>query len=292
MRTVKTSRRQWLRNLTLLPAMALASRVRLHAAETEKDSARDFGTVVGDQVETFIRGSRLAILPLGALEHHGPSGPPSTDTLIAAGLAGRIAARVQAAVFPAVAYAQCPAHTAGFHGSISVRPEVMTMLYADILRGIVKNGFTKVLLLNAHSGNVGPARAAASEVAQEHSNAQMIVVNWWETLGSETLGKLQLFTSGNGGHGHGGPLELSVAAVFAPASVVPGRAPDLPATEGVGREFPYFMDKSGAPGWKAYSGKLSEISREKGDKLAGIVVDRISALVETWLRSDTVLGNW
>ncbi len=116
----------------------------------------------------------------------------------------------------------------------------------------------------------------------------MIVVNWWETLGSETLGKLQLFTSGEGGHGYGGPLELSVAAVFAPASVVPGRAPDLPATEGVGREFPYFMDKSGAPGWKAYSGKLSEISREKSDKLAGIVVDRISALVEIWLRSDTV----
>ena len=285
------SRRRFLAQLAAVPVVATL-KLPANAQASPRANGRNWGEVVGYQIDDLIHRSKLAILPLGSVEFHGPSGPALADAMLAEGITARLAERLPAAVLPVVSYAQCPANTAGFHGSISVRPEVMTMLYSDILRGIVGNGFQKVLVLNAHSGNVGPARAAVAEVTQQHASTQMILVNWWETLTPEVLGRLHLFTSGNGGHGHGGPLELSATAVFAPNSVEPGRAPDLPATEGVGREFPYYMDKSGAPEWQAYSGKLSEISRDKGEKLVQVVVNRIHDVVANWLEHDMTPGNW
>lgn len=287
----QSSRRRFLAQVAAIPVVA-ALKLPATGEASVPASSHNWGNVVGYEIDDLIHRSKLAILPLGSVEFHGPSGPAVADTILAEGIASRVAERLPAAVFPVVSYAQCPANTAGFHGSISIRPEVMTMLYTDILRGIVANGFQKVLVLNAHSGNVGPARAAVAEVTQQHVGTQMIVVNWWETLTPEVLDRLHLFTSGNGGHGHGGPLELSATAVFAPNSVQPGRAPDLPGSEGVGREFPYYMDKSGAPGWQAYSGKLSEISRDKGEKLVQIVVNKIHDLVANWLEHDKEPGNW
>ena len=71
-------------------------------------------------------------------------------------------------------------------------------------------------------------RAAISQVAAERKEADFLLASWWETLSIQLVENLKLFTSGNGGRGHGGPLEMSSAAVFLPNSVEAGRGPDLP----------------------------------------------------------------
>lgn len=250
-----------------------------------------FGENPGHRIATHVGEAALAIVPLGSIEYHGPSGPPLTDSIIAEGMAGRVAAGVNASLFPVVNFTHCPAHTAGFQGSLSVRPEVVTMLLADILRSLVANGFTKVLLLNGHDGNIGPARMAVSQVTREAPKTQMTLISWWETLPTPEVETLDLFTSENGGHGHGGPLELSVAAAFAPQSVEAARGPDLPGLVS-DAGFPYYLEKSDTTGWPGYSGKLSEISARKGEQLAEIAVDKISGFVRHWLKNDSRPGSW
>lgn len=289
---VREIRRRILKSLVAIPTAAMMGVPTTERQQRDAGSEREFVRVVGYRLDEHIRKSLLALLPLGSIEYHGPSGPRMTDSVIAAGLAERLAARVQASVFPVVTFTHCPAHTARFRGSLSVRPEVMTMYLSDILRGIVANGFRRIFLLNGHDGNIGPARMAVSQVSAEARDTQMMLVNWWETLPTPLVERLGLFTSGNGGHGHGGPLELSVAAVFAPASVEPGKGPDLPAITPLADGVPYYLEKSQAEGWPGYSGKLSEISREKGERLVALVVDRLFALIHEWVKKPAHPGSW
>ena len=218
------------------------------SASSAQEPNRNFAEVIGYKIEQHIKESSFAILPLGAVEYHGPSGPPSTDTALAKGIAARLAPKFKASVFPAIEFTHNPAHTADFRGSVSVRPEVLTMYFEDVLRGIVKNGFKKVFVLNGHSGNIAPMRSAISQVTSEFKDTDMLMASWWETLTIQLVEGMKIFTSGNGGRGHGGPLEMSSAAVFLPNSVEAGRAPDLPPTDRPRRRFSLLPRKSGHHG--------------------------------------------
>ncbi len=250
-----------------------------------------FGHQVGVGLDAYIKDKRLAILPLGSIEYHGPSGPTLTDSIIAEGFARRLASELKGSLYPVLSYTHAPAHSAAYPSTLSVRPEVVTMLLADVLRGIVENGFSKILVLNGHDGNIGPARTAISQITREQPGTQMVLVSWWETLPTPDVEELGLFTSGNGGHGHGGPLELSVTAVFAPKSVKAGQGPDLPSLGGHA-DFPYYLEKSDTTGWPGYSGKLSEISAERGEVLVDMAVQRIGDLVRAWLADESKPGSW
>lgn len=278
---------RWFSACVLL--IAIASPGDILVAENPPESA--FGFQIGHAVEEHVRSSKLAILPLGSVEYHGPSGPPLTDSIIAEGIAGELADQLSASLLPVLHYTHSPSHTDVFAGTVSVRPEVVTLLLEDVLRSLFTKGFDKVLILNGHDGNIGPARGAISRATRQIKGSQAILVSWWETLPAPEVEALNLFASGNGGHGHGGPLELSVAAVYAPRSVEAGKGPDLPALEfDIG--FPFYLEKSDVTGWPGYSGKLSEIDALKGRKLADIAVSKISGLVKHWLENDDKPGSW
>lgn len=289
-----TARRGFLNGLLAVPAsvMLLKSDAAPQSSPASQEPGRNFAEVIGYKLEQHIQESKFAILPLGSVEYHGPSGPASTDTALATGIAARLAPKFKASVFPPVHFTHNPAHTADFRGSISIRPEVLTMYFEDVLRGIVKNGFKKVFVLNGHSGNIAPMRSAISQVTAELKEADMLMANWWETLSIQLVESMKLFTSGNGGRGHGGPLEMSSAAVFLPNSVEAGRAPDLPPTDRPEDGFPFYLEKAATKDWPAYSGKLSEISREKGERLVEAATKRLESLVEYWLKTGVKAGNW
>lgn len=251
-----------------------------------------FEDTVGFEVADLASHSRLAILPLGSLEFHGPHNPLGADSIIITGIAERAAARTTGLLFPTIRFTHCPAHTAQFRGSVSVRPEVMTMYFADVLRNIAHLGFRKIFVLNGHDGNIGPARGAIAQVADEVKGAALLFVSWWEFLPGEMMKTLAMFRQANGGHGHGGPLETSSVAAFRPDLVHLDQAEDLPEPPDLSGGPPYFLQKSTATGWPGYSGNVSEASAEKGKKITQISEDGIVRLIENWLKHDEVPGSW
>lgn len=251
-----------------------------------------FEEVCGFEVQQTISERALAILPLGSLEFHGPHNPLGSDSIIISGIAERVALRSNAVLFPTVTFTQCPAHTAHFQGTISIRPEVMTTYFAEILRNILRLGFRKVFILNGHDGNIGPGRGAIAEVANENKDAALLLASWWEFLPGDLMKSLGMFHQGNGGHGHGGPLETSAVAAFRADLVHTEKARDLPEPPDLSGGPPYFLQKSTAADWPGYSGHVSEASAEKGRKLVQMAEDGIVKLIENWLSHSEAPGSW
>src|SRR5437016_12982711 len=280
------------RNL-LLAGLALPGIVGAvnHGAGDDSSEPKRFEDTVGFEVADVVVRSRLAILPLGSLEFHGPHNPLGSDSIIISGIAERVAARTAGLLFPTIRFTQCPAHTAQFRGTLSVRPEVMTLYLADVLRSISHLGFRKIFVLNGHDGNIGPGRGAIAEVANEMKDVALLLVSWWEFLPGEMMKTLAMFHQANGGHGHGGPLETSAVAAFRADLVHLDLAKDLPEPPDLSGGSPYFLEKSMATGWPGYSGNVSEASAEKGKEIVRISEDGIVKLVENWLKHDHVPGS-
>lgn len=261
-------------------------------AESSTPTPRKFEETAGFELADLVSRCPLAILPLGSLEFHGPHNPLGSDAIIISGIAERVAARTNALLFPTIRFTQCPAHTAHFRGTISIRPEVMTMYFADVLRNVLNLGFRKVFVLNGHDGNIGPGRGAVAQVADENKAATLLFASWWEFVPGEKVKALGLFHQSNGGHGHGGPLETSAVAAFRPDLVHLDRAEDLPEPPDLADGAPYFLQRSATASWPGYSGKVSEASPEKGQRIVQMSEDRIVTLVDNWLKHGEVPGSW
>jgi creatinine amidohydrolase len=285
------TRRDALRAGLALPAIVEAAYIDTPAGESTRKPKR-FEEICGFEVQQMASEHALALLPLGSLEYHGPHNPLGSDSIIISAIAERVAARSNALLFPTVTFTQCPAQTAHFQGTLSVRPEVMTAYFADILRNILHLGFRKVFILNGHDGNIGPGRGAISQVADETKDSTLLLASWWEFLSGETMKAAALFHQSNGGHGHGGPLETSAVAAFRPDLVHVDKARDLPEPPDLSGGPPYFLQKSAATDWPGYSGQVSEASAEKGRKVVQMAEDGILKLLANWLSHAEAPGSW
>ena len=286
------TRRNALAAAVALPGMLEAEVFGGSASGETSDKPKRFEETGGFEVGDIASTYRLAILPLGSLEFHGPHNPLGSDSIIISGIAERVASRTKAMLFPTITFTQCPAHTAHFPGTISVRPEVMTMYFADVLRNVLDVGFRKIFVLNGHDGNIGPGRGAVAQVADEVKDSALLLASWWEFLPGQMMKASGMFHQANGGHGHGGPLETSAVAAFRPDLIHLEGAKDLPEPPDLSGGTPYFLDKSVAKDWPGYSGHVSEASPEKGRKLVQISEDAIVKLVENWLTHGEVPGSW
>jgi creatinine amidohydrolase len=287
----KISRRNVLLTGLALPGI-FGAKPHENASEGDGGRPKRFEELAGFEAADVASKYQLAILPLGSLEFHGPHNPLGADSIIISGIAERVAVRTNGLLMPPITFTQCPAHTAHFQGTVSVRPEVMTMYFADVLRNILHLGLHKVFILNGHDGNIGPGRGAIAEVANETKDAALLFANWWEFLSTETMKPLGMFQQANGGHGHGGPLETSAVAAFRPDLIHLDKAKDLPEPPDLSGGAPYFLQKAVAKDWPGYSGHVSEASAEKGRKLVKISEDAIVKLVESWLIHGEAPGSW
>ena len=110
----------------------------------------------------------VLILPTGSTEAHGPHLPLSTDVIIAEEMALRAARMLEARskpalVLPPVAYSVTD-FSEGFAGSISISSETATALVRDILLSLIKQGFERIAIANAH---LEPAHIATLGTACE-----------------------------------------------------------------------------------------------------------------------------
>ncbi len=109
----------------------------------------------------------VAVLPVGAVEAHGPHLPLVTDIIIADAMARAGAARLErrgvpAMVMPPLAYTPAP-FAAGVPGTISLREETTTAILTDLAASLARHGVTILALANAHLDptNIGALSAAA-----------------------------------------------------------------------------------------------------------------------------------
>ncbi len=113
----------------------------------------------------------VAVLPVGAVEAHGPHLPLSTDRVIAEAMARAACERLREAGRPAfqlppIEYTAAP-FADGFPGTLSVRPETVTELLVDIGRALAEQGVGCLAIANAHfdPANLQAIRRAVERLA-------------------------------------------------------------------------------------------------------------------------------
>ncbi|MGB9787101.1 MAG: creatininase family protein [Infirmifilum uzonense] len=95
----------------------------------------------------------VAILPVGAVEAHGPHLPLVTDSLIAEAIAQEVGRRVNAFVLPVFHYGALWS-LRSFPGSISISSGMLAGMIYEIGQAIMRHGFKLLVVINSHVGNV------------------------------------------------------------------------------------------------------------------------------------------
>lgn len=117
-----------------------------------------------DVKEKIVR-AQAAILPIGAVEAHGPHLPLGTDNLLAERLAAKLAERTGSFVLPTLPYGQVWS-LRHFPGSINVSNEALIALLSDIGESLFRQGFRIFIMLNGHLGNATALKEAARKLAE------------------------------------------------------------------------------------------------------------------------------
>src|SRR5471030_3229412 len=94
----------------------------------------------------------VAILPIGAVEQHGPHLPVRVDAAINAGIVARAVEKMApdfpALILPAMPVGKSNEHTA-FPGTLTLSYETLARLWYEIAESVNRAGCRKIILLNS-----------------------------------------------------------------------------------------------------------------------------------------------
>jgi len=188
----------------------------------------DSATASWEDVAAGIARGLVAILPVGAVEQHGPHLPLLTDTVLATGVARCIAeAAGEVLLLPAIAYGD--AWTAeGWPGTLSLSPDTLRATVIDLGRGLHRMGVRGLVTVNGHFGNREPIALAARALGELGLPVLHLDYPHLEALAAEHM---ESEPAGPGFY-HADEVETSMMLALAPESVRLDRArpeyPDFP----------------------------------------------------------------
>ena len=150
----------------------------------------------------------VAILPIGAIEQHGPHLPVYVDSCINENLLkialAETPADLSVLALPIQSVGKSDEHLA-FPGTLTVSANVLTELLIELGRGVHRAGIRRLVLLNSHGGQPQILDIVARTLRIELG---MFVVNAaWSKMGMPA----GLFSPEECAHGiHGGEIETSL----------------------------------------------------------------------------------
>ncbi|MEU8025540.1 creatininase family protein [Micromonospora haikouensis] len=257
--------------------------------------------VPGGELAAVAAAADFAVLPVGAVEWHGPHLPLGTDLILAEGFAAESAqasadgaassgggtpdeaappaAGPRGVLFPAVAYAACPGQTRPWPGTVAIRPEIAVGYLADVIEGIVAAGFPRLLIVNGHDANMSTVRAAMEWVSGRRT-ASLLLVNWFQLV---TPAETTELYGPQVSRGHGGAYETSGVLGFDPGAVRLGAVDDLPPKPKLPVTHPYVLVESRPDPWQGWSGHVSLADEPAGRRVRELAGARLREVVAAWV---------
>jgi len=223
----------------------------------------------------------LALLPVGAIEQHGPHLPLDTDAFDADYLSRRVAEACsdpKPLVLPLISYGVSYHHD-DFQGTISVSNDSLSKMVYDIGMACARNGITKLVIVNGHGGNTPTLQFAAQMINRDAHI--FVAVDTGET---SDVDMAELCETPN--DVHAGEFETSTSLAIRPDLVSMDLAKAF-VPEFSSRYLNFSARRSVE--WYAQTVKISptgvlgdptKASAEKGRQMWKIMVDNLVELVE------------
>lgn len=235
-----------------------------------------------EEIASLSRGPLVALLPLAAIEQHGPHLPLSTDLDINMGLLGAAFSRLPpdtpVVALPPLAITDSSEHET-FAGTLNLEPGTLIRTLFETGRSLARAGVRRLILFNSHGGNSECAAIAALDLRREQG---MLVVQADYFRFPAPTGPLPAEEIGH--DIHGGALETAMMLALRPEAVrreaIPagrrGRAPVV----GTQAQAPYAwlagdLDENGVIGNPSLA--TAEQGRQLIDHYAGALKEIIEA---------------
>jgi creatinine amidohydrolase/Fe(II)-dependent formamide hydrolase-like protein len=223
----------------------------------------------------------VALLPVGAVEQHGPHLPLDIDAFDADHLAKRVAEACsdpKPIVLPPIHYG-VSYHHEGFSGTLSVSPETLARLVHEIGMCAARCGITKLVIINGHGGN-----APALHLGAQMINRDAHIFTCVDTGETSDTDVYELINTPN--DVHAGEIETSTTLAVRPDLVKMSEAPRT-----VPRFSSRYLDFTSkrSVGWYAHTKKISrtgvigdatKATAEKGERIWELMTRHLVELVE------------
>lgn len=229
----------------------------------------------------------VAVLPVAAIEQHGPHLPVCVDACINESLVNLAMAKagsLSVLVLPMQAVGKSNEHL-GFAGTLTLSTETIVRLWTEIGESVHRSGIRRMLILNSHGGQPQIADIVARDL-RVRLGMFVATAAWWQ------VGELQRdFSENELRHGiHGGAIETSLMLHFRPDLVSMDLARNFVSLgETLEKEFRFLRPEGGGVGfgWQSQDlheegvcGDATQADAALGARIADQVSDNIVQLLQ------------
>ncbi len=243
--------------------------------------------VTAGEVVAHAKECDIAILPLGAIEQHGPHCPCGDDAYNAIGMCELLSKKTGVMLLHCPMYGSHPYHHWGMPANIPLSYETHIGLVQDIIRGAAVAGYNKFIILSAH-GQVSSTIVAVHKLGMQgyftlslhwydflRDHQDVLETGMWHADEAETSVALYLFPEF---------VDMSKAAKGGGNPLVDRRfiiGPGMPATPGAMYHFEgTFARPENVELKNGIIGDATLATREKGELLVTRLVDHMADLIE------------
>lgn len=227
------------------------------------------------EIKKQINQAKIAILPVGAVEAHGPHLPLGTDNILAEKLSEKLAEHVNGFVLPTLPYGQVWS-LRHFPGSINVSNDSLIHFIVDIGESLYQQGFTTFAMVNGHLGN-GTALKEAARILFETCPDMRVFYFFYPGM-NKAAADVRETDAAHGTYFHACEIETSYMLYLAPEYVDMDKAiTDIP-------DIPMHADSTPTP-WEEFTetavlGDAKLASREKGKYIIDKALENMIKMVQ------------
>jgi creatinine amidohydrolase len=167
----------------------------------------------------------VVILPIAAVEQHGPHLPVQVDAAINAAIIERMVPLLEAnadvLILPAFGVGKSDEHLA-FPGTLTISAQTLRLVWLDIARSVKRAGVRKMILFNSHGGQISLMEMTCRDIRVE-LDMLAVACSWFRIAPVDDLFSATEITHGI----HGGDIETSMMLAIAPELVAMEKAEDF-----------------------------------------------------------------
>jgi len=142
--------------------------------------------IVKDQFDPdlrkIIKKKKVAVIPIGSLEQHGPHLPISTDSDIVTEIVMRLSKKENFLLLPTIMYGVSFEHAPFFN--LSLKPSTLQKLLIDLCLSLASNGIKTIFVINGHYGNQKTLKNLSKKLRKiSKRNTHVFVFSYWNFMG-------------------------------------------------------------------------------------------------------------